>query len=95
MSTAFFLEYKKSCSTFSTTQDTILPLGAPIKGLDGQKITEIPIPKGTRVMVGILASNVNPEIWGPDSNEWKPERWLEPLPETVTAARIPGIYSNL
>ena len=47
------------------------------------------------MMVGIIASNVNPEIWGPDSNEWRPERWLEPLPESVTAARIPGVYSNL
>ena len=60
MSYAFFLRYyKKSCFAFSTTHDTIFPLGTPIKGLDGQKITEIPIPEGTRVMVGIIASNVD------------------------------------
>jgi cytochrome P450 len=63
--------------------------------LDGREITEIPIPNNTNVIVGILASNQNPEIWGPDSYEWKPERWLTPLPESVSEAHIPGIYSNL
>ncbi len=56
---------------------------------------EIAIPKGTLVNVGILASNRNPDIWGPDADEWKPERWLTPLPDSVAAAHLPGIYSNL
>lgn len=73
----------------------MLPLGTPIKGIDGQEITEIPIPSDTNVIVGILAANRNPEIWGPDSYEWKPERWLKPLPETVPSAHMPGIYSHL
>jgi len=34
-------------------------------------------------------------MWGPDVYEWKPERWLNPLPESVTNARIPGVYSHL
>ncbi len=46
------------------------------------------------MLIGILASNINPEIWGPDSYEWKPERWAS-LPESVTVARIPGVYSHL
>ena len=79
----------------STRQDVVLPLSTPIKGLDGREITEIPIPRNTNVIVGILASNRNPEIWGPDSYEWKSERWLTPLPESVSEAHIPGIYSNL
>jgi cytochrome P450 len=58
-------------------------------------MTEVPIPKNTNVMVGILAANRNPEIWGPDSYEWKPERWLSPPPKSLTEAQIPGIYSNL
>ncbi|KAJ2915661.1 hypothetical protein MD484_g4746, partial [Candolleomyces efflorescens] len=28
-------------------------------------------------------------------NEWKPERWLSPLPDTVPDARVPGIYSHM
>jgi cytochrome P450 len=51
-------------------------------------MTEVPIPTNTNVMVGILAANRNPEIWGPDSYEWKPERWLTPPPESVSEAHL-------
>ncbi|KAF8962739.1 cytochrome P450 [Flammula alnicola] len=79
----------------TTRQDVVLPLSKPIKGIDGQEIHEIPIPNNTNVVVGILEANRNPDIWGPDSHEWKPERWLNPLPDTVAAAHVPGIYSHL
>lgn len=58
-------------------------------------ITEIEVPKGTIVLLGVRACNRNKDIWGPDALEWKPERWLSPLPKAVTDARIPGVYSNL
>ncbi|KAF9565111.1 cytochrome P450 [Agrocybe pediades] len=76
-------------------KDTVLPLHTPIKGLDGSEIREIPIQAGTNVIVGIAAANCNPELWGPDSYEWKPERWLKPLPEAVPQAHIPGVYSHI
>ena len=72
-----------------------MPLSTPIRGVDGTLIHEIPVPKGTDVMVGILESNRNKAVWGEDALEWKPERWLSPLPGTVAEARIPGVYSNL
>ncbi|RPD69471.1 cytochrome P450 [Lentinus tigrinus ALCF2SS1-7] len=78
-----------------TRQDVVLPLSEPIRGLDGKMIQDIPIPKDTTVMVGLLASNQNKRIWGEDALEWKPERWLSPLPGGVTDAKIPGVYSNL
>ncbi|KAF8807043.1 cytochrome P450 [Phlegmacium glaucopus] len=78
-----------------TNRDVVLPLSTPIKGLDGRKITEVLIPNNTSVVVGILAANRNPEIWGSDSYEWKPERWLTPLPESVISAHLPGVYSHL
>ena len=56
---------------------------------------EIFVPKDTHVFVSINSSNKNPAIWGPDAAEWKPERWLAPLPETVLDAKMPGVYSNL
>ncbi|KDR76354.1 hypothetical protein GALMADRAFT_68050 [Galerina marginata CBS 339.88] len=79
----------------TTRQDIVLPLSTPIRGVDGREMHEILVPNNTNVIIGIMAANRNPEIWGPDSYEWKPERWLNPLPDTVTGAHMPGIYSNL
>ncbi len=56
---------------------------------------EIFVPKDTQIFVSINSSNKNLAIWGPDAAEWKPERWLRPLPETVLDAKMPGVYSNL
>ncbi|KAH9930173.1 cytochrome P450 [Amylocystis lapponica] len=76
-------------------KDAILPLSEPIRGRDGTLIHEIPVPKGTQIVVGIQGSNCNKALWGEDALEWKPERWLSALPDTVTNARVPGVYSNL
>ena len=76
-------------------RDTVLPLSQPVRGLDGRMMHEIFVPKDTPVFVSIQASNTNPDIWGPDAGEWKPERWLAALPESVADAKMPGVYSNL
>ncbi|KAH9885122.1 cytochrome P450 [Cubamyces lactineus] len=76
-------------------QDTILPLSEPIIGVDGTKMHEVFVPKDTTLFIGILSCNRNKAIWGEDALDWKPERWLSPLPESVTKAKIPGIYSHL
>ncbi|OCH89968.1 cytochrome P450 [Obba rivulosa] len=76
-------------------EDMVLPLSGPIRGRDGDMINEIPIPKNTDVYIGILQSNRNSALWGPDAAEWKPERWLSPLPEAIVNAHIPGVYANL
>jgi cytochrome P450 len=75
----------------------VLPLAKPITGRDGSTITEIHVPKGTEVHVGIRNSNINPELWGEDAEQWKPERWLNPLPKSLTEAdsKVPGVYSHL
>ncbi|KAF5316333.1 hypothetical protein D9619_006491 [Psilocybe cf. subviscida] len=64
-------------------------------GLDGKEMHEIHVPEGTHITVAILAANRNPDVWGPDAEEWKPDRWLAPLPESVINAHLPGIYSHL
>ncbi|TFK27109.1 cytochrome P450 [Coprinopsis marcescibilis] len=76
-------------------KDAILPLARPITTLDGRQITEVVVPEGTQILVSILSCNKNPLVWGPDADEWKPERWLSSLPASVTDARIPGVYSHL
>ncbi|KAJ7288852.1 cytochrome P450 [Mycena rebaudengoi] len=58
-----------------TNADSVLPLSTPLTGLDGTRISSIPIPKGTTVYVAISAANHNKQIWGDDALEFKPERW--------------------
>jgi len=76
-------------------KDMILPLSEPIRGRDGKMMHEIPIPKDTQLIVGVEGSNCNKALWGEDATEWKPERWLAPLPRALTDAHIPGVYSSL
>ncbi|KAK7040122.1 hypothetical protein VNI00_009927 [Paramarasmius palmivorus] len=79
----------------TATQDIVLPLSIPVTTTDGTVVSEIVLPKNTDVFVSILNANRNPTIWGPDADQWKPERWLGSLPKTVTDARLPGVYSHL
>lgn len=72
----------------------MLQLGTPIIGVDGKKMSEIFVPNNTGIIISILSVNRDPGIWGPDVLEWKPERWLAPLPSSVTEAHIPGVYAN-
>ena len=84
------------CAAFyRALEDTVLPLSKPIQGVDGQTISEILVPKGTDIYLGFRACNTNRALWGDDALEWKPERWLSPLPDSVSEAKVPGIYSNL
>ncbi|KAI0329087.1 cytochrome P450 [Cubamyces sp. BRFM 1775] len=78
-----------------TRKDVVLPLAEPIRGVDGKMIHEIFVPEGTTVVAGLLNCNRNKALWGEDAYEWKPERWLKPLPTAVSEARIPGVYANL
>lgn len=80
---------------YRATEDTILPLSTPICGLDGTMMNEVFVPRGTTVFVGNLSSNINKSLWGDDAEEWKPERWLAPLPEALKEAHLPGVYANL
>ena len=56
---------------------------------------DIFIPKDTVLILGLLAMNVSPAIWGPDADAWKPERWLSPPPQSLIEARVPGVYSSM
>jgi len=60
----------------------------PIKDINDRELTGIPIPRGKDVIINITGSNHDLRVWGSDSYEWKPERWLEPLPEAVLKAKF-------
>ncbi|VDB84019.1 unnamed protein product [Peniophora sp. CBMAI 1063] len=53
------------------------------------------IPAGTEVLINIHGVNTNKDIWGADAKVWRPERWLEPLPQSVADANMPGLYANM
>lgn len=90
-----FPSYGPPYSLASSTQsDTVLPLSSPIRDIDGLKVHEIFVPKNTNVYVQIYNLNRDPSIWGTNAAEWKPERWLAPLPESVANANIQGLYAN-
>ncbi|KAI0056668.1 cytochrome P450 [Artomyces pyxidatus] len=76
------------------SKDVSIPLSQPIQTTAGP-ISSLFIPRDTSIWIGIRFLNCDPNIWGPDASEWKPERWLSPHPQSVSDARIPGIYSNM
>jgi cytochrome P450 len=78
----------------SAEVDFVLPLSRPITDINREELKSIFLPKGTQIFVNIMGINCSRDIWGDDANEWKPERWLEPLPKSVTDSHIPGIYMN-
>ncbi|EIN05321.1 cytochrome P450 [Punctularia strigosozonata HHB-11173 SS5] len=78
----------------SARKDIVIPLRTPTIGVDGTAIHELPIKNNQGIFVGMAMANRNKALWGPDALEWKPGRWLEPLPDSVTDAHIPGVYSN-
>lgn len=80
---------------FSAVRDTSLPLAFPITGVDGHPRDHINVRKGDRLYLSLLGCNRDPAIWGPDAYEWKPERWLAPLPSSLLDAKIPGLYSHM
>ncbi|KAI0060070.1 cytochrome P450 [Artomyces pyxidatus] len=74
-------------------EDISIPVSQPIRTASGE-MTSLFVPRGTFVFVSIIGVNRDASIWGPDADEWKPERWLAPLPGSVNDAHIPGVYSN-
>lgn len=73
----------------STRSDVVLPLSTPVYDINGRKVDEIFIPEDTNICLHIWILNRDPSMWGDDAAEWKPERWLATLPESVAEAKIP------
>lgn len=72
-----------------------MPLSKPIVVNDGNVMKRLLVPAGTELVIGIRSINRDKTIWGDDAEEFKPERWLSPLPSSVLDARVPGVYANL
>ncbi|CCO30019.1 Cytochrome P450 3A6 [Rhizoctonia solani AG-1 IB] len=72
-----------------------VPLRYPIKGKNGEEIREIQVKKGTIVYISIKEANRSKETWGEDADVFRPERWLEKLPESISEAKTSGVYSSM
>jgi len=74
-------------------EDDVLPLTRPMVDRSGKVLQSLPVPKGTAVNVSCLGYNLNPDVWGPDAMEFRPERWLEPPSQKIQTSL--GVYANL
>ncbi|OJA15903.1 hypothetical protein AZE42_11499 [Rhizopogon vesiculosus] len=75
-------------------QDDVLPLSQPITTRLGKVIHELPVQKGTRIVVSVAAYNRNKDLWGDDAHVFNPERWINGAAKEKKATSI-GVYSNL
>ncbi|WVQ72763.1 hypothetical protein IAR50_002323 [Cryptococcus sp. DSM 104548] len=79
-------------------QDIVIPLGAPVIGRDGQIMTSVELSKGTAIYIPTGSINTSPLLWGPDAEEFRPERFLQD--DTSTSGtnewrQIPGVWGNV
>lgn len=49
---------------------------APSASSPSELVDALPLPAGTTVYLSIQGVNRDPEIWGPDADDFVPERWL-------------------
>lgn len=87
--------YGSNLTFHRATKDTVLPLSEPVHDVNGKRMDEIAMPKGSEVFLDFFGCNTSKMLWGEDAYEWNPERWMSPLPAAVTDAHIPGVYSNV
>jgi cytochrome P450 len=82
----------------AAVKDDVIPLARPYVDRDGVVQESIKIKQGDNLYVPIILVNRLTELWGPDANEWKPERWMHGsqhagVPEAVKG--IPGVWGNM
>ncbi|KAF7294059.1 PseudoU-synth-2 domain-containing protein [Mycena kentingensis (nom. inval.)] len=76
-----------------SAEDDVLPLSRPLTLASGEVVTELPIPKGMKVIISIAGYNRNKDVFGPDAHLFNPERWLD---GSMRKPHTPvGTYANL
>jgi len=57
----------------------------------------IKVKEGDGIFIPIVSLNRLKEVWGEDAGEFKPERWLNPMPPKLKEKQkqVPGVYSDL
>jgi len=73
-------------------RDDVIPLAFPITTNSGAQVSAIPVKKGQIVDISIAAYNRNPNVWGEDPDNWRPERFLNMDKAHMVSV---GVYANL
>ncbi|KAL1746482.1 cytochrome P450 [Schizophyllum fasciatum] len=77
----------------TAAREEIIPLGEPIIDKQGTPIHKILVSKGQKIVISIASYNRNAQMFGPNPDQFSPERWLNP--KYVDRRTNIGMYSNL
>ncbi len=71
------------------SKDTVLPLSKPYPRSDGKgTFNSLTIKKGQSLSIPLFMLNMSHDIWGPDAEQFNPDRWTH-LPPSATGAEFP------
>ncbi|KAF8582153.1 cytochrome P450 [Ramaria rubella] len=79
----------------TASRDDMIPLSVPLTTTSGEKITNIPVSKGQKIMISVPAYNRLQQVWGDDAHAWRPERFLGEEDKERTHNTRLGVLSNL
>ncbi|KAF7422931.1 hypothetical protein PC9H_011095 [Pleurotus ostreatus] len=74
-------------------RDDVLPLSTPLQASDGTVVTELPVPKGLKIVASITGYNRNKLVFGEDADVFNPDRWLRP--SDGKKQTVVGVYANV
>lgn len=74
-------------------EDDVIPLDHEFIGRDGKSRKQIRVKKGDNFIIPTGIMNRSQDVWGPDADEFNPDRWLVEMPAAVS--KIPGVWANL
>ncbi|KAK7462424.1 hypothetical protein VKT23_008022 [Stygiomarasmius scandens] len=75
--------------------DDVIPLSNPIVSTKGEKIIEVPVPKGMKVTISVAAYNRTKELFGNDAHTFNPDRWLNQNQKLSQRMAGLNLYANL
>ncbi|KAJ8515829.1 hypothetical protein ONZ45_g6795 [Pleurotus djamor] len=74
-------------------EDDMVPLSKPVTTISGEEINQVFIPKGTKIAASVTAYNRNKGVWGPDADEFNPDRWLNRQKPAVSIGPFEGLLT--
>lgn len=77
------------------TRDDRIPLSKPITLRSGKEVDYVNIKKGQQILIPVLSIHKDKDIWGEDAEEFRPDRWLDGVPEALAANKGASVYSYL